>query len=417
MDKNMDKNIDKNMNADMRKVEMRKVNEKVQEEVKLILDHTFTNKDLSKIKVSGPHNVDGQLLSVVIKLVELKKGLCFQFVYENRTNNITKNYDLSESKSELVTLLNGFSFISIITHTHIYQYDPKSKKLKRRTNKNNATLKKNKATAQKALQHDKSKNYKVNATSPYLTALGITSSEGHVRKDKNDKLKQINRYIELVAPLIASAGLSQAYSVSDMGSGKGYLTFALYDYLKNTLGHSPKIVGVEIREGLVKDCNERASQLGFNGLSFVEGYISAYEVSQLDVLIALHACDTATDEAIAAGINASAKLIVCSPCCHKQIRKAMKTSVPMNAITKYGIMKERQAELITDTIRALVLEYYGYKTKVIEFVKTAHTPKNLLVVGVKHSDKLNPAKLEEIQKLKQVFGIADHHLEKILSLS
>jgi len=212
-----------------------------------------------------------------------------------------------------------------------------------------------------------------------------------------------------------------------MGSGKGYLTFALYDYLHQQLNLKAKVTGVEFRQDLVNLCNDIAKQANFSQLNFVEGTIEDYKVKEINLLIALHACDTATDDAIFKGIQANAELIVVAPCCHKQIRKAMEKNKVKNDVsflTKHGIFLERQAEMVTDGIRALILEYYGYKTKVFEFISDAHTPKNVLVVGVKKAQNLKPkAQSEErtkillkIKETKAYFGIDYHHLEKLLDL-
>ena len=172
---------------------------------------------------------------------------------------------------------------------------------------------------------------------------------------------------------------------------------------------------------MVDLCNQIATESGFSGLSFVQGTIEDYEAAGIDLLIALHACDTATDDAIFKGIKAKAELIVVAPCCHKQIRREIekgKAKNDLDFLTKYGIFLERQAEMVTDGIRALLLEYAGYKTKVFEFISDAHTPKNVLVVGVRAKDNTSDKGgiLEKISNTKKYFGIAYHHLEKLMGL-
>ena len=203
-----------------------------------------------------------------------------------------------------------------------------------------------------------------------------------------------------------------------MGSGKGYLTFALYDYLTNTLNLSPRVTGVELRTELVEKCNAIAAKAGFGNLSFVTGSIDSAELPAVDMLIALHACDTATDQAIYRGIKAGAKVIICAPCCHKQIRKQINPSNELKSITRFGILEERQAEMLTDAIRALVLEAFGYKTKVFEFISTEHTPKNVLIVGVKAeaTKEVNLASVEKIKNLKALCNIEYHELEKLMAI-
>ncbi len=169
-----------------------------------------------------------------------------------------------------------------------------------------------------------------------------------------------------------------------MGAGKGYLTFAVADYLANTLHSEAETVGVELRPDMVQLCNATAGKAGLGHLSFAEGSIDGYDSAGTSVLIALHACDTATDDAIAKGIAADAELIVVAPCCHKQIRREIETAnapTPLDYLLRHGIFVERQAEMVTDGIRALILEYFGYSTKVFEFISDQHTPKNVLIVG------------------------------------
>jgi hypothetical protein len=206
-----------------------------------------------------------------------------------------------------------------------------------------------------------------------------------------------------------------------MGSGKGYLTFALYDYLTNVLKLKAEVTGVEFRPELVELCNKIAGNTGFNQLRFEQGTIEKFDTKEIDILIALHACDTATDEAIFKGISAGAGLIVVAPCCHKQIRRQVesgKKGNDLDFLTKYGIFLERQCEMVTDGIRALILEYFGYKTKVFEFISDAHTPKNVMVVGIKNQ-KPQPKDeriLKKIKESKTFFGIEYHHLEKLMGI-
>jgi tRNA A58 N-methylase Trm61 len=245
--------------------------------------------------------------------------------------------------------------------------------------------------------------------------LGITTAEGIVKKDMQDKFKQINRYVEIIEGIIKDIDFEKNITVADMGSGKGYLTFALYDYLINNLKLDTNVIGIELREDLVHKCNAIAAAAKYKNLIFKKGTIQDAALESIDMLIALHACDTATDDAIYKGIKANAKVIICAPCCHKQIRQQMAPENELKNITKHGILLERQAEIVTDTIRALILEAHGYKTKVFEFIATEHTPKNVLIVGTK-SNKSEIAKQESLDKitgLKKLFNIKTHYLETL----
>jgi hypothetical protein len=200
-----------------------------------------------------------------------------------------------------------------------------------------------------------------------------------------------------------------------MGSGKGYLTFSLYDYLSSEGKISPQVTGIELRPKLVDFCNQLAERSAYSGLSFISQDIGEYHPERIDMLIALHACDIATDLAIAKGIDAGAGTIVVAPCCHKQIRQQMHCQTDLQAVLKHGILEERQAELITDGIRALLLEHSGYRTKVFEFIDTEHTPKNLLIVGLKAEP--DTTALERVAAIKRDFGIEYHYLEKLLGIA
>ena len=243
--------------------------------------------------------------------------------------------------------------------------------------------------------------------------MGITNQKGEVLKNSQRKFRQINKFIEIIDSLLPEKPKNNLFKIVDVGSGKGYLTFALYDYLKNVKDWNPEIYGIELRKPLVDFCNEIAKDSGFEQLQFIAKDIDDFEVEKLDMLIALHACDIATDIAIAKGIQSMAEIIVVAPCCHKQIRKEINCQTDMSAVLKHGILEERQAELITDGIRALLLEANGYKTKVFEFISTEHTSKNLMIVGIK--SKPNPEALQKVEAIKKEFGIHYHYLEKLLS--
>jgi hypothetical protein len=250
----------------------------------------------------------------------------------------------------------------------------------------------------------------------YLRELGVLNANFEVRMELNDKYLQINKYIELLDPFIRELSFPDYFHIADMGSGKGYLTFALYDYLTNIQGKTPVITGVESRDELVKLSNDIAAKAGFTRLKFITGTISQVELEKIDMLIALHACDTATDDAIFRGIASGSSLIVCAPCCHKQIRKEFHVTNEMKGILKHGILEERQAEIITDGLRALIMEAHGYKTKIFEFISTEHTSKNVMIVGRKLSRKPERREtyLDQISAIKNFYGIKSHYLEQLL---
>jgi hypothetical protein len=377
--------------------------------------HSFIdNKELVKLTLTGKKDKSSDLKKLIIKTVELKKGYYLNFVYRQNTKDITKNFEISEGINLIILALeNNFlnAELSAKNATINLVILPNGK----------VKLKTSEPIAQPSLtySHDKPKFRLINTLNNiYLHELGITNADGEIRHEMSDKFKQINQYIELLSPHLSELSRSITYHIVDMGSGKGYLTFALYDYLINNLNLTVKMTGVEFREELVTVCNDIARKANFDNLAFIKGTIEKTELEHIDILIALHACDTATDEAIYRGIKSEAALIVCAPCCHKQIRKAMNVTNELQNITKFGILKERQAEIITDTLRAMLLEAYGYKTNVFEFISVEHTPKNLMIIGRKVSDS-NPKKQEimnNIAAIKQIFGIEKHYLETLLGI-
>jgi len=214
----------------------------------------------------------------------------------------------------------------------------------------------------------------------------------------------------------------KALSIVDMGSGKGYLTFAAYDYFKNRLGIHVQVTGVEARQELVDICNEVAAAGEFTGLKFVNSNIGEFDVGNVDILIALHACNTATDDAIFKGISANAGLIIVAPCCHQELRPQMRSPEMLKDILKHGVMLERVAETITDGLRSMLLERSGYSAKLFEFVPTEHTPKNNMLVGTRTPSSAMDAKAssrlaeldQRIKQIKDLYDIKEQHLETLL---
>jgi SAM-dependent methyltransferase len=388
-----------------------------------VLSKNITASTMVKLSLGNYNGNEKELKNIYVKKVKIKRADMLSFNYRYKTRDIFKNYQIEDGLKLISNLLsNDFRVGTLFTVDEevIIEHDKKGAiKLRKRA------LGKKLAVS---VAHDKEKKRIIKpSNNPYLHALKITDAEGNVFKNAQDKYKQINQYIEILSSLIKELPEGTIKNVVDMGSGKGYLTFALYDYLHQQLNLKAKVTGVEFRDDLVNLCNDIAKQSNFEQLHFVEGTIEDYKVNEINLLIALHACDTATDDAIFKGIKAGAELIVVAPCCHKQIRREIekhKVKNDVSFLTKYGIFLERQAEMVTDGIRALILEYNGYKTKVFEFISDAHTPKNVLVVGVK---SLNPLKgtsdkrrkeeiLQKIKEAKAYFGIDYHHLERLLDL-
>ncbi|MDD4645012.1 MAG: SAM-dependent methyltransferase [Bacteroidales bacterium] len=378
------------------------------------LSQVIDRKELIKLVISNQKSKSSDLQNIIITIAQLKRGYRLNFVYRHKTKDITKNYEFTEGieliRKALVTDFHNADLFSNLENTSLITTPAGKVKM----SVHPPTMR-----PVEEFHHDKVKSRVINTVGNiYLRELEITNANWEVRREMSDKYKQINRYIELLEPEIKDLTLPSGYHVVDMGSGKGYLTFALYDYLANTLGKVPVMTGVEYRDDLVNTCNMIAGKAKFSQLRFIAGTIEKVELEKIDILIALHACDTATDDAIYRGITSGAALIVCAPCCHKQVRKEMNVTGELGNIVKYGILKERQAEIITDTIRAMILEAFGYKTKVFEFISTEHTPKNVMIVGRKMVQE-NPDKqkiFNEIKAIRDIFGIGKHYLENLLLL-
>lgn len=372
-----------------------------------------------KVTLSNYTGAEPELKNIYLRLVEIKRQPKLSFTFRYKTRDIVKNFDLPEGEVMLGKYVQEeFSAATLFSTTADWSLQRKGdrwsiKQLAPSMTKPEGSL----------LSHDKTKARKITSTGKqYLVDLGLTDASGTVFKNAQDKYKQINQYIEILSPLIASLPAGSIKKVADMGSGKGYLTFALYDYLVNTLKQDVQVTGVEFREDMVGLCNQIASNAGFTGLDFAQGTIDAYDTAGVDMLIALHACDTATDDAIYKGIQAGAQLIVTAPCCHKQIRKEIVKGKQPNAldfITQHGIFLERQAEMVTDGLRALIMEYFGYQTKIMQFISDQHTPKNVLIIGTRKTiaEARKVEILEQIRSTKAFFGIGYHHLEKLSGLS
>lgn len=366
-----------------------------------------------KLTLGNYKGTDEHLQKLQVRLVKTKKGTRLFFLYRSDTRDTVKNYNFRDGIS-LIRKMLGIDFFNghLFTTENDFQLDI-GKLGNTRLNTAKPTIK-----SPPALDHDREKRVHVNKDSFYLKALGITDDSGRVRDKQQGKWRQINKFIEVLTSLVDTSSLKEkpGLSMVDMGSGKGYLTFAAYDYFKNVRGIEIGITGVDTKSELVNLCNEIAAAAEFSGLHFVEGSIADFEVGEVDILMALHACNTATDDAIFKGIRANADLIVVAPCCHQEIRPQIVPPEMFSGILKHGVMLERVAETITDGLRSLLLERSGYSTRLFEFVSIEHTPKNNMLVGTRLEKPRDFNKLEdEIQSIKTFYGIDHQRLESLLA--
>ncbi|QXW44020.1 MULTISPECIES: class I SAM-dependent methyltransferase [Pseudomonas syringae group] len=378
-----------------------------------LLDTSLSQNSLIKLVLAKYVGSEAELQRVIIKPLTVKEQPCLTFVYRYKTRDITKNFPLPEAVGVIASLIpESFKNAHLLSLTDEVQLEF--------SKKGKSTLFKSKAQQEReapSAGHDREKKRYLELSRPFLADLGVTNRQHELIPAMSRKWKQINKFIEVFSHALSSSPLKldQPIKVADFGSGKGYLTFAIHDYLCNTLQAQGQVTGVELREDMVTLCNNAAAGLEHPGLTFQHGDVRTVAPSALDVMIALHACDIATDYAIHMGIRSGASIIMCSPCCHKQIRLQIQSPVLLKPMLQYGLHMGQQAEMVTDSLRALLLEACGYETKVFEFISLEHTNKNKMILAVKRAEPVNPGLLiARIQELKTFYGISEQCLETLL---
>jgi SAM-dependent methyltransferase len=377
------------------------------------LDESLGGGTFVKLTLAKYRGAEAGLKNVYVRPAELKGGRRLSFLYRYRTRDAVKNHAYAEGARLLRALL-GVEFSS----GHLFTSEADLRLEISRKGEARLTTHPPTSSNLAPAGHGRRKRRAIDAAgSVYLRALGVTNERGEVRPAMGDKLRQINKFVEIVAGLYDSSPLRgrEELSVLDVGSGKGYLTFALYDYLNNVRGVRASVRGVEARGELVELCNEVARGAGFERLGFETGLIQDFDAPRADVLIALHACDTATDDAIHKGVEAGAAVIVTAPCCHKEVRPQIVVPAQLRGVLRHGHLLEREAESVTDSLRALLLESAGYRVKVFEFVSTEHTRKNTMIAAVRREGPADgEAALAEFRALKEFYGIGEQRLERLL---
>ena len=353
-------------------------------------------------------------LKVTVRPVELKGQVHLQFSYFDEKKDITKNY-LDEAAAKVDELL-ALPFRNIFVESSAGNVQVNISK------KGRAVVHESKpANAITDLSHDRQKNKILTAenAAPFLQAIGIMTDDGRIKADMQRKFKQINEFLRLVD----ETGSFQAWggaplNVVDFGCGSGHLTFAMYFYLREILGLDAHVTGVDIKQELMDQLQGKSEALQWNGLNFQTGYISEYESDvPADVVIALHACDTATDDALKKGIEWGSRLIVCAPCCQHELQSQMaRADLPgqLSSILQHGIFFERMGDILTDSFRANILRCMGYRTDVTEFVPIEHTGRNLMIRSVKTSSVGETRWVEEYRNLKSFWRVTPY-LERLLA--
>lgn len=354
----------------------------------------FEAATLVKATLGEYRGPEDALQRVTLRPVRLREGDRLQFVWQYRTRDITKNLSLAEALARLDGWLGAeFGEAYLFTTDAVVQWRANAGRLRVQPPRHHGPV---------SRAHDRAKPRLVNLQTPWWRVL---------RPDA-DKTRQVYKFVEIFAALVGKP--SPALRIVDMGCGKGYLTFAVYDWLRAQGVADAQVVGVERRPELVSTANTLAQQHNRSGLRFEAGDIASYSLAEdVDVLMALHACDTATDDALAKGVRAHARVIIVAPCCHKEVAPQLRVPPSLEPVTQHGILHQRQAELVTDALRAAVLEWAGYEARVFEFVSTEHTAKNLMIAAVWRG---HAGTLEPVRELARAFGIRRQRLAEALGV-
>ena len=345
------------------------------------------NETLIRVILSNPSSKDG-VIKICARPMLKNKSLLFQIEEYTKTQVFHKNLTAGDASSYLTGKLSSdtssqtASFKNALVETQSFTANVLVSK------KGTITIKKKMNASAKqpkiSLSHNRKKKYilEEGIPVPFLIDLGVMTQNGNIVNAHYDKFRQINRFLEYIEDILPSLPTGRELRILDFGCGKSYLTFAIYYYLKVLKGYPVRITGLDLKEDVIRHCNELAVKYGYDKLEFLCGDIAYYDgCSQVDMVVTLHACDTATDYALAKAVGWGAKVILSVPCCQHELNKQMKNDL-LSPVLHYGILKERMAALITDGLRAQILEANGYRTQILEFIDMAHTPKNLLIRAV-----------------------------------
>lgn len=345
------------------------------------------NETLIRVILSNPSSKDG-VIKICARPMLKNKSLLFQIEEYTKTQVFHKNLTAGDAGSYLTGKLSSdtssqtASFKNALVETKSFTANVLVSK------KGTITIKKKVNASAKqpkiSLSHNRKKKYilEEGIPVPFLIDLGVMTQNGNIINAHYDKFRQINRFLEYIEDILPSLPTDRELRILDFGCGKSYLTFAIYYYLKVLKGYPVRITGLDLKEDVIRHCNELAVKYGYDKLEFLCGDIAYYDgCSQVDMVVTLHACDTATDYALAKAVGWGAKVILSVPCCQHELNKQMKNDL-LSPVLHYGILKERMAALMTDGLRAQILEANGYRTQILEFIDMAHTPKNLLIRAV-----------------------------------
>ena len=376
-----------------------------------MLDY-FINERLNQLVLSNPAEKD-HLQKVKVRPMLIRGALVFQAEEFTKTQAFHKNLGAQELKSYLSDMLSGtFKQAEVLSELGSATVLVSKKGTMTVKTRKNPPAKMQ--AGETKLQHNRQKRYVIpeGHPVPFLVDLGVQTQDGRIVKSRYDKFRQINRFLEFIEDILPKLDKTRENVIIDFGCGKSYLTFAMYYYLHEMKGYPIRIIGLDLKKDVISHCGKLAEHYGYDNLKFYHGDIASYEgVDHVDMVVTLHACDTATDYALEKAVRWGAKVILSVPCCQHELNKQMKNDL-MEPVLHYGLIKARMAALYTDALRAELLEQQGYRTQILEFIDMEHTPKNILLRAVyegkpKHNEKEIQQILEFLQiepTLYQILG-------------
>ncbi|MFJ8063477.1 methyltransferase [Psychrobacillus sp. NPDC096426] len=379
------------------------------QEMKAYLIDQIVNKQLVAATISQPRAKSNEVKRVKLKPIEIKNMYHIQLEYQYERILKHENVPLESFAETLDDLLEQFRQVHA---------DFTREKVQVQLSKKNKVMWKSEKTddaKQVNLSHNRKKNYLLdeNKSYPFLIRLGVQTEEGKVKKQKYDKFKQINRFVEFIDDALAHLPKNKPVRILDFGSGKSYLTFALYHYLKVEKGLDIRVTGLDLKKEVIEECAKIAEDLGYDQLEFLVGDINDYnDETAVDMVVTLHACDVATDMAIARAVKWGASVILSVPCCQHELNRQLQAP-GLDIMLKHGLIKERFAALATDSIRAEILNMVGYEAQLVEFIDMENTPKNILIRAYKNRKKVTAEQLEDYKQFKQLLN-AEPFLENEL---
>ena len=348
---------------------------------------------------SNPRLKLDQYEKITCKRIRIKSEILMQFTMYKQNKAYHENCKLNEVPDFLRNHMQNFKQLQLFTTSYDYQALINKK--------GEAHIKSTKASKKQSasLNHNRQKQYILDevTSKAFLIDLGLMSQDGQIKPSKYDKYKQINKYLETIESVMST--LQQDFiRIIDFGCGKSYLTFAMYHYLTHIRGKKVEIIGLDLKEDVITFCNQLANRLGYTHLKFQVGDIGQYTTDKnIDMVVSLHACNTATDAALAKAVAWNAKVILAVPCCHHECYTQIQNPL-LDPILKHGILKEKIASFITDGMRSLYLESVGYKVQVMEFIDMQHTPKNILIKAI-HQGVPNTSALETYNALSHAMHL------------